>query len=105
MSNGVPSEPIVSPPVWNQIRTLVLREHLLGLLTYVALAPERSANALLGLTLLTCAMVWSFCDGVLPRTGSYGRGLWVVEGVLLYVGAITAANLFRVAFGQASIGW
>lgn len=91
--------------VMRQLRSLVLREHALGLLVYTSSAPERPGNAMLGLTLLICAVLWSTCDGVLPRAGSFRWATVLVEGMLLYVGSVAVTNLLRFAFGQMPVGW
>ena len=90
---------------WGQIRALLLREHALGLVVYVCSVPERAGNALLGLTLLICAVLWSFWQGVIPRAGPHRRSIAVIEGVLLYVGAVTVANLLHLVLGQQATGW
>ena len=82
-----------------------MREHALGLVVYVCSVSERAGNALLGLTLFICAVLWSSWDGVLPQAGRYRQGIAFVEGTLLYFGAVTIANLLRLALGQQAAGW
>ncbi|WP_375458542.1 hypothetical protein [uncultured Enterovirga sp.] len=59
----------------------------------------------MALTLLTCAVSWSWFDGLMPplRWCKYCTPL--VESILLYIGAIAVANVLRLLFGQPSVGW
>jgi hypothetical protein len=41
---------------------------------------------------------------VLPQAERYRQGIAFVEGTLLYVGAVTIANLLRLALGQQAAG-
>jgi hypothetical protein len=82
-----------------------VREGVLGLIVYIASVPDRAGNALLGLTLFICAVLWSLRDGMLPKHGRSRSSVILVEGLLLYVGAIAAANMLRVAFGQMPAAW
>lgn len=87
-----------------RIRSLLLRGHMLGLIVYICSVPERAGNALLGLTLLICAVLWSSWDGILCGHQPHRWSIALPEGTLLYVGAIAVANLLRLIFGQFTIG-
>lgn len=92
-----PALPRASP--WQQVRALLLREHVLGLLTYVASVPDREGNALLGLTLFACALLWSVKDGLLLKVGRASSGIFLVESVLLYIGAVAVAKTLGLVVG------
>lgn len=99
--------PAVSPQTstWHQVKILLVREGVLGLVVYIASVPDRVGNALLGLTLFICTVLWSLHDGVLPKLARSRWSVILLEGLLLYLGAIAAANTLRLAFGQMPAAW
>lgn len=94
-----------TPSQWSLVRELLLREHVLGTVVYVCSVAERTGNALLGLALMTCAVLWSCWNGIIPPLRWCRFCTALVESALLYIGAIAVANVLRLLFGQPSVGW